>query len=124
MCKAMTLPLLLLICAVWLQAEPEPASPASEKDQKLASLTTIQGCLQVTNGQYIFTEADGTAHLLSGAAKQLGRQVGHEIELTGKPGVRTSDTTSVGGGSSVVEQVVFEVKTVKELAATCKTAAH
>ena len=47
-------------------------------------------------GQYNLTESDGTVHQLSGAAKKLGPQVGHEVELGGKPGWRTLDTTSVG----------------------------
>ena len=96
----------------------------SDKDQKLSALTTLQGCLLTDSSQYILTETNGASHLLSGAANKLGHVVGREVELTGKPGVRTSETTSVGGGSSVVELVVFEVKTVKELAAACKSPAH
>jgi hypothetical protein len=119
-----TQPLILLLsmCAICTQAEP--VSPASDKDHQSETQTTMQGCLHIDSSQYILTEANGTSHLLSGAAKQLGRLVRHEVELGGKPGIKTSDTTSVGGGSSVAEYVVFEVKTVKDLGAECKSPDH
>jgi hypothetical protein len=118
MCKTLMLTLLLLIPAVWLQAES--ASPSSDKSQNSSDPTTIQGCLQSSLGQYTLTDKDGTVHQLSGAANKLGHQVGHEVELTGKTGVRTVDTTSAGAGSSAAMQWVFEVKSVKLIAARCK----
>ena len=120
--KTFTTILLLFIFAYGMQAEP--ASPASDKDHQSETRTTLQGCLHIDSSQYILTEPNGTSHLLSGAAKQLGRVVRHEVELEGKPGVRTSDATSVGGASSVTQYVVFEVKTVKDLAAECKSPDH
>lgn len=121
MCKTLMLTLLLLISAVWLQAE-SPSS--SDKSQNSTDLTTMQGCLQSSLGQYTLTEKDGTVHQLSGAANKLGRQVGHEVELTGKTGVGTLDTTSAGAGSSAAMQLVFEVKSVKLVAAKCKSAGN
>lgn len=120
--KSMPLALLVFISAVWLQAER--ASPAPEKDQNFTNLTTIQGCLKIARGQYELIESDGTVHLLSGAAKKLGPHVGHEVELAGKPGTRTEDTTSAGGASSANEFPVLEVKSVKHIADTCQPIAH
>jgi hypothetical protein len=120
--KLLTLILLLFISAYGMQAEP--AFPASDKDHQSETRTTMQGCLHIDNSQYILTEPNGTSHLLSGGARQLGRLVRHEVELGGKPGIRTSDATTVGGGSSVTEYVVFEVKTVKDLGAECKSPDH
>ncbi len=117
--KALTLTLLLFVCFVWLQAEP--AAPLSDKNHQSADLDTMQGCLHMEQSQYILTEPKGTEPLAHRAAKQLGRVVHHEVELGGKPGVRTSDSTSVGGASSVTEYVVFEVKTVKDLGDECKS---
>src|ERR1035441_9364673 len=111
MCKTLTLTLLLLISAVWLQGET--ASPSPEKNQNASDLSTMQGCLKIARGQYELIESDGTVHLLSGAARKLGPHVGHEVELSGKPGTRTEDTTIVGGGSSANEVPVLEVKSVK-----------
>lgn len=114
--------LLLFMCAICMQAKP--VSAASDKDHQSETVTTMQGCLHIDSSQYILTEANGTSHLLSGAAKQLGRLVRREVEVGGKPGIRTSDTTSAGGASSVAEYVVFEVKTVKELASQCTSPDH
>jgi len=122
MCKTLTLTLLLLISTVWSLAGA--AGPSPEKNQNPADLTTIQGCLKIARGQYELIESDGTVHLLSGAARKLGPQVGHEVELSGKPGTRTEDTTVVGGGSSANEFPVLEVKVVKLIADTCKSVAH
>ncbi len=119
--KTLVLSVLLFSSSVWLQAGP--AAPPSDKNHQSADLDTMQGCLHIEQSQYVLTDPDGKSHLLSGAARQLGRLVHHEVELGGKPGVRTSDATSVGGGSSVTEYVVFEVKTVKDLAAECKSPA-
>ena len=113
---------LLLISVASLRSEA--AGPSPEKNQNPADLTTIQGCLKIARGQYELIESDGTVHLLSGAARKLGPQVGHEVELSGKPGTRTEDTTVVGGGSSANEFPVLEVKVVKLIADTCKSVAH
>ncbi len=120
--KTLPLTLVLIISFAWLRAEP--AAPATDKSQKSADPTTMQGCLHTDQSQYVLTEADGTSHALSGSAKQLGRLVRHEVEVAGKPGTRTVETTSAGGASSVLQYPVFEVKTVKELASTCRLPAH
>jgi len=113
--KSRIFTLVLLISAVWLQAQD-----AGQTTGKTSDLTTIQGCLHSSMGQYTLTDKDGIVHQLSGAANKLGHQVGRQIEVTGKPGIRTADTTNAGAGSSAVEQAVFEVKSVKQIAPTCK----
>lgn len=120
--KAVKLMVLFVTFAVCLQVAM--ASPPSDKSQKSADFSTLQGCLTLVKGQYYLTESNGTLHMLSGAANKLGPHVGHTVALTGKPGTRTEDATSVGGASSAHEFAVFEVKTVTHVADTCKTAAH
>lgn len=122
MCKALRLTLLLVVSAICLQAEM--GGGPSDKGQESSGPTTIQGCLKMFRGQYDLTESNGTSHLLSGAARKLGPLVGHEIKVTGKPGTRTEDTTTAGGASSVREYSVFEVKSVMNVADTCKTVAQ
>lgn len=109
------LTLVLLISAVWLSAQD-----ATQTSDKNSNLTTVEGCLQNPNGHYTLTDNSGTAHQLAGAANKLGHQVGRQIEVTGKPGMRTLDSTLAGAGSSAVEQEVFEVKSVKRIADACK----
>ena len=119
--KSLFLTLVLFISAVWSLAAT--ASPAPEKNQNSSDLTTIRGCLKIERSGYELIESNGTLHLLSGAARKLGPHVGHEVELTGKPGTRTEDTIA-GAGSSANEFPVLEVKSVKLIADTCKSVAH
>lgn len=119
--KIVLLTLVLLVPAIWLQAQSANSSAnAGQTPGKMSDLTTLEGCLGNPNGHYTLTENNGTTHQLSGAANKLGHQVGRQIEVTGKPGMRTLDSTVAGLGSSAVEQEVFEVKSVKRLADACK----
>ena len=112
--------LAFLIFAVCLEAQTAPASEKNQNPGKDASLTTIEGCLQSSNSQYTLIDSAGESHLLSGAANKLGHQVGRQVELTGKPGIKSVDATSAGTASSAAELRVFEVKTVKRVADVCK----
>lgn len=113
--KILMLALVLLVFAVWLQAQD--AGTAS-------SPTSIQGCLQFAKGHYFLTDSSGTAHQLSGQANKLKAHVGHTIEVTGKPGTRTVGTTVQGSASSAKMQDVFKVASVKHIADTCKAAGN
>lgn len=116
--RTLMLALLLLLFVAWLQAQP--ASPSSDKS-KSPEPTMIQGCLQSSENKFILIESDGTAHTLSGSDKKLSHQVGHEVELTGKNESSTLDATPAGGASAVRVITVFQVKTVKQVADTCKS---
>ncbi len=113
--KTLMFILMLLLSALWLQGQDAG---------KTSGLTTIQGCLAYTNGHYRLTEANGTKHQLQSQANQLAKHVGHEVELTGKPAVRTVGTTQEGAASSVKEEQVFKVSSVKHVADTCTSAGH
>ncbi|MGB8889996.1 MAG: hypothetical protein WCC87_24950 [Candidatus Korobacteraceae bacterium] len=115
--RTLVLVLLLLVSAVWLQAQYAQTesnhTPASVPDQ-------VQGCVHTVRGHYVITDKDGKSTELSGAANKLGKVVGHEALVTGVPGTRTSDTTVQGSASSAVEIPVLKVKTVKDISAGCK----
>jgi ABC-type transport system involved in cytochrome c biogenesis ATPase subunit len=113
--KTWMLTLVLVIAAAGLQAQD-----AGKASGKTSNLETIQGCLRSSNGEYSLVDETDTIHHLTGAANKLTHYVGHQVEVAGKPGVRTYDTTNAGAGSSAVQQVVFEVKSVKEIAPACK----
>ena len=117
--KILILILLLLTFAVWSQAQ-DAGNTNGKTSGKTSGLTTMEGCLQSSNSQYTLTDDTNTSHILTGAVRKLSPQVGHQVEVTGKPGMRTIDNTLVGGASSVIEQPIFEVKSVKLIAATCK----
>src|SRR5271169_3543581 len=116
--KTLILALGLLISAVWLHAQD-----AGQTMGKSSGLTTIQGCLQYTNGHYRLTEDNGTAHQLQSEANKLTKHVGHEVAVTGKPAIRSVDTsTQPGLESTVKEEPVFKVTSVKHVADTCTSA--
>ena len=119
--RTMTLGLSLLIGAVCVHAQP----PYQDKKAGNAAEVTpgpalLEGCLQRSRGEYTITDRDNTLHHLSGGAKLLKSYIDHEVELTGTPSTRTIDTTLAGGASSAVVQPIFRVKTVKDVAATCR----
>ena len=115
MYKTLTFVLVVLISGAWLQAQDagKPSGPS-----------TIQGCLQYTNGHYRLTEGNGTTHQLQSQANKLTKHVGHEVAITGKPAVRTVGTTVQGAASSVKEEPVLKVTSVRHVADTCTSAGH
>lgn len=117
--KAVLLVLLVLISNAWLQAQKDKQSNPSQSSDSTSE--QVEGCLQSAHNQYTLTDKDGTTLDLSGAANKLGRLVGHEVQLTGTHSVATGNTTPQGVASSVVERRIFRVKTVKDIAKTCKT---
>jgi hypothetical protein len=109
--KTVVFTLVLLFSAIWLQAR---ASAQTD-----SNTSTIKGCLAFTDGRYKLTDNTGKVYQLSNEANKLQKQVGHWIEVTGKPGTRTRDTSQQGVESSVKEESVFRVKTVKWVADSC-----
>lgn len=125
MYKTLLLTLVLLTSVIGVQAQSASPSPdAGKTAAKASDLPTIEGCLQESDGQYTLMENDGTTHDLAGSTGKLKHQVGHEVEIAGKPATRTYDTTPPGGASSIIIKPVFEVKSVKQLADKCKSAAN
>ena len=117
--NTLMLTLVLLISVVCL-----PAQDAGKPSGKTSDLTTIEGCLRHSEGQYTLIDDTNTIHHLVGGAKLLTHHIGHEVEITGKPGWRTLDTTPQGGASGAVTQATIEVKSVKHIADTCKSAGN
>ena len=102
-----------------LQAQSgDQSSKKNQKSQKPGP-ATIRGCLQRIEGHYVLVDETNTAKRLSDSSK-LKQLVGHEVELTGTPRIRTIDTSQPGIASSAIEQPYFEVKTVQDIAAKCQ----
>lgn len=108
---------LLLAVVTW----PLKSQAGANSNKDSSDLVTLTGCLQSRLGTYTLIEQDGTTHQLIGAANKLGHQVNRQIEVSGKPTIRSVDTTVPGGSSGAVEKQAFEVKTVKRIADTCQS---
>lgn len=96
-------------------AQNDTAQTSSAKDSVSAE---IQGCLRRSQGQYILVDKDNTFQRLSNY-RTLKNLVGHEVRLTGKPEIRTIDTTPPGGASSAIEQHYFQVKSADDVSPNC-----
>ncbi len=81
----------------------------------------MDGCLSSVSGEYFLIDNSGTKHELSGSTNKLKGQIGHEVQITGKPSTKTMESTSYGAASSAEVVPVFEVKSVKRLADTCQS---
>ena len=116
--KILLLTLVLLISALWLQAqEGDPG-----RDVWIPANTyppTIQGCLRNSNIRYSVVGQDGTIYNLTGDTGMLRPYIGHEVEVTGKPTVKSLSTTEKDIASTVEEIPALDVKGVKELSKTC-----
>ena len=85
----------------------------------MAGMTTMQGCLKYAHGHFHLTDAQGTKHPLKGDIDMLKPHIGHEVELTGKPSVKTTSTTMEGSASTATLHPVFAVESVKHIADKC-----
>ena len=117
MYKTLMLALSLLISAAWLQALE--GYPPSNDQKSTPELTTIAGCLQYAGGSYSLTDSSGKVYRLAYSNK-LNHHAGHEVQITGKPSVKTIDTSQQNIEPSAREIPIFEVKTVTHVADTCK----
>jgi hypothetical protein len=120
MCKVMMPTLMTLTLAVVISSTCLQAQDSGQTSATPPGMTTVQGCVKLAMGRYTLTEEDGTLYYLLGPVGKLGHQVDRQVEVMGKPGSRTFDTTLVGAASSAAVQPVIEVKTVKRTADTCK----
>lgn len=99
-------------CVPTMYAQSQPTPPETPGQ--------MEGCLKVVRDHYELDDKNGNAMELSGAAGKLKKLVGHTVQVSGKPGTRTSDTTTQGIASSAVEIPVIYVKTVKDLSNSCE----
>jgi hypothetical protein len=121
--KTRMLCLILLPSAVWLQAQSgSPVSGAGQTPAKTSNLTTVEGCLRSSGGRYTVTDASGMIHDLQGNTARLSRYVGHEVEITGKPSVRTTDTSMMNAASSATEEPSLTVESAKQISGNCNSA--
>jgi hypothetical protein len=119
--RILALGVALLLCAVCSWAQKTPQQPNVNKSPaSTPGYEVIEGCLQKFGVEYILTDKNGLLHHLSGG--KLKQYVGHEVQLSGKPSVKTVDTTPPGAASSALEVPIFVVKSVKDVGATCQAA--
>jgi hypothetical protein len=119
--KMLLLAATLLFATAWLQAQ-DPSSqdskPSSAQNGATTSQTTVEGCLQGSNGSFTLTDSSGTTYQLEGDAAKLSKHVGHEVQITGSSSAAGATATS---NSPAGSSQTLTVTKLKHISATCKT---
>jgi len=121
MFKTLTVALVLLASAAWLQAQAGYGQ--SGMSQSTTGQTSVEGCLQGSNGSYMLTATDGTMYQLTGDTSKLSEHVGHEVKVMGMTSA-ASTSSSPSSGSAMTpsgSQQMLTVKSVKHVSKTCKS---
>ena len=120
MYRTLMLLLVLLASAAWVQAQAYPQSEPAQSAGEASGHTTVQGCLSGSDGNYALTADNGTTYQLTGNTAELKDHVGHEVQITGK----TSGSSAASSSTGAAQQGVLDVKSMKHIAKTCKSAAR
>jgi hypothetical protein len=105
---------LLLSCSLGLFAQA--GDPGADTRAGNASAPTmIGGCLQRSGFQYTVTDKNGKSYNLTGNTGKLSHYVGHQVEITGAPTIKTIDTSEQNAASTVQEVPAFKVKSAKQV---------
>jgi Protein of unknown function (DUF5818) len=124
MSKTLMLALAILCSAAWLQAQ-DPSSqsshPTSAQAGAASSQTSVEGCLQSSNGTFTLTDNAGTTYQLQGDTSKLSKHVGHQVQITGS----TSGSSAAAASGSTTQgsshQQTLTIDKVKHVADSCKT---
>jgi len=118
--KILTLGLVLLLSAMWLQAQENGSSKSDSSGQ-----TSVKGCLQESNGNYTVTSDSGTTYQLQGDTAKLSKHVGHEVEVMGSMSAAGSSSSAMSPnadkGSDASHETIM-VDNLKHISKTCKNA--
>jgi hypothetical protein len=122
MTKMFMLTLVLLCSTAWLRAQvlsSQSSQTASTQTGAESDKTSVEGCLQGSNGSFTLTDNAGTTYQLQGDTSKLSKHVGHEVQITGatsESGAAPSSDTSQRGS----QQHMLSVVKVKHISESCK----
>ena len=124
MARTFLLAISLLASAAWLQAQSQyPQTGSSQTGASGSGQTTVQGCLQGSDGNYTLTDKSGTTYQLQGDTSKLSAHVGHEVQITGSTTSASSATSpTTGTPAGATPQPTLTVQNMKHIAKTCKSA--
>jgi hypothetical protein len=118
MYKTLMLFLVMVTSAAWLQAQAYPQSSPTESPGS----KTVQGCLQGSGGSYTLTAENGTVYQLTGNTAELKDHVGHEVQINGTSSGSSAVSPSSATEAGTSQQSTLDVKSMKHVATTCKSA--
>jgi hypothetical protein len=123
MAKTFLLAICLLLSAAWLQAQSQYPQTGSTQTGASSGQTTVQGCLQGSDGNYTLTDKSGTTYQLQGDTSKLSAHVGHEVQITGSTtSASTATSPTAGTPTGATQQPMLNVQSMKHISKTCKSA--
>jgi hypothetical protein len=124
MAKTFLLAISLLVSAAWLQAQSQyPQTGSTQTGASASGQTTVQGCLQGSDGSYTLTDKNGTTYQLQGETSKLSAHVGHEVQITGSTtSASTATNPTTGTPAAATQQPTLTVESMKHISKTCKSA--
>src|SRR5438132_13289591 len=124
MARTFLLAISLLASAALLQAQNQyPQTGSSQKGASASGQTTVEGCLQGSDGNYTLTDKSGTTYQLQGDTSKLSAHVGHEVQITGSTTSASSATSPTAGAPTAAsQQPTLNVQNMKHISKTCKSA--
>jgi uncharacterized protein DUF5818 len=122
MTKILLLATALVCSAVWSQAQDQYGSQSgsSQTGATSSGKTTVEGCLQNSNGTYTLTDKSGTTYQLQGEGSKLSAHVGHEVKITGTTSGSSATSSSMGTQAGGTQQSTLTVESMKHVSKTCQ----
>ncbi len=123
MTKTLLLALSLLVSAAWVQAQSHyPPTGSSQTGSSASGQTTVQGCLQSSNGGYTLNDDTGITYQLQGDTSKLSGHVGHEVQIIGSITSASATSNPTGASTAGTRQPILDVRTMKHISKPCKSA--
>jgi Protein of unknown function (DUF5818) len=124
MAKTFLLAISLLLSAAWLQAQSQyPQTGSTQSGASASGKTTVQGCLQGSDGNYTLTDKNGTTYQLQGDTSKLSAHLGHEVQITGSTtSASTATSPTAGTPTGTTQQPTLTVQSMKHISKSCKSA--
>jgi len=121
MTRMLMFALVLLCSAAWLQAQDTSQQSPSAQAGAMSGQTSVEGCLQGSNGSFTITDSTGTAYQLEGDASMLSKHVGHEVKVIGTTSGSGDASSAAGASQGNSAQQTLTVQKVKHISDSCKT---
>jgi len=117
--KTLMLALAFLLSTAWVTAQNQyPQTGSSQPGTTASQPTTIQGCLQESNGNYTLTSDSGMTYQLQGDSSMLSKHVGHEVRITGSTSSSGNSSSAMSTNSGQSQETLM-VKSMKHISTTC-----
>src|SRR5437868_15434732 len=125
--KTLILVLAFLVSTAWLTTQEYPQTGSKQTGTTASEQTSVQGCLQSSNGSYTLKSDSGKTYQLQGDTSKLSKHVGHEVQITGSPSGADSSASAMSpnaGTSAGGSQQTLTVDNVKHISKTCSNASN